>query len=72
MSDFVINFNLLGGLSLDESRKEMDRMEEDEKKKADALKLMRKTLKSWKSQETKAVSIINNPLMIIKRSRIYH
>ncbi len=72
MSDFVINFNLLGGLSLDESRTEMDRMEEKEKKKVDTLKLMRKTLKSWKSQETKVVSIISNPLMIIKRSRIYH
>ncbi len=32
MSDFVANFDLLGGLSLDEWLKEMDRMEEKEKK----------------------------------------
>ncbi len=31
MSDFVVNFDLLGGLSLDEWWKEMNRMEEEEK-----------------------------------------
>ncbi len=52
MSDFVVNFNLLGGLSLDEWWKETDMMEEKEKK-GRKHKLMRETLKSWKSQETK-------------------
>ncbi len=33
MSDFVINFDLLGGLSLDERSKETDKMEEEEEKK---------------------------------------
>ncbi len=33
MSDFVVKFDLLGGLSQDEWRKETDRMEEQEKKK---------------------------------------
>ncbi len=52
MSDFVVNFDLVGGLSLDEWWKETDRTKEGEKKK-ETLKLMRETLKSWKSQETK-------------------
>ncbi len=33
MSDFVANFDLLGGLGPDEWWKEMDRMEEEEKKR---------------------------------------
>ncbi len=53
MSDFVINFDLLGGLSLDEWWKETDRLEEEEKKKGVTLKLTRETQKSRKSQEMK-------------------
>ncbi len=38
MSDFVIHLDLLGGLSLDEWWTEVDRMEEEEKRKEDMLK----------------------------------
>ncbi len=44
MLDFVINFNLQGGLSLDEWWKETERMEEDDKKEGDMLKWMREIL----------------------------
>ncbi len=57
MSDFVVDFDLVGGLSLDEWWKVMDRRTDGErrkiKRKGDTLKLIRETLKSWKSQETK-------------------
>ena len=50
MSDFVVNFDLLGGISLDECGKEMDRMEEEGKKERRQAEID-ETLKSWKSQD---------------------
>ncbi len=49
----LLNFDLLGRLGLDERWKEMDRMEEEEKKKRDADIKKRETLKSWESQDAK-------------------
>lgn len=48
MSDFVVNFDILGGQSIDKWLKEMDRIkEEDRKKEEDVLKFTREKLKSW-------------------------
>lgn len=49
MSGFIIDFDLLGELSMNEWLTEMDQTE-DRKKETERLKLMR--LKSWKNPET--------------------
>ncbi len=45
MSDFVVNFDLLGGPSLDEWWKEMDRMEEEERKERRHAEINEKAMK---------------------------
>ncbi len=57
MSDFLVNFNFLGGLSVDEWWEEMDRMQEENQKKERRHTEINETLKSCKSQKNEAGTV---------------
>ncbi len=57
MSDFVVNFNLLGGLSLDEWWKEMDRTEEEGEKERTHVELNERDMEELEKSRNEAGTI---------------
>ncbi len=54
MSDFVANFDVMGGLSLDRRWKEMDRMEEEQKKERRHAKMNERDIEELENSRSKA------------------